>query len=275
MLPSSASLRSLMVAALFLLPTVAAAQSIAAHAPGASAPVVSDGARSAPSAEIWDTLTALRAQGKFQAALDRLDVLARRSPGHVGVLWRQALLYIDRGQFAPDSDAAIPFYRQAIAHADAALAADSTSAWAHLMKAMAEGRMSLHEGNRQRVRRSRAVKQHAERALALDSTLATAYHVRGRWYRNVADLNFIERAIVKTIYGGLPAATFEASARDLERATALESRSYHHLELAKTYLAMDRDAAAKRHLQAALTAAPSPLDPKYKPEAREMLREME
>ena len=55
----------------------------------------------------------------------------------------------------------------------------------------------------------------------LDPENEMAYHVRGRWHYGVADLNWIERAVVKTVYGGLPDASFEQAARDLEKARDL------------------------------------------------------
>jgi len=225
-------------------------------------------------AEHLKTISQLRSERQFREALDQLTRLADQYPQNVDLLWRQALLWTDLGKTAESNDEAIRAYKRAVEHAEAAIEADSTSAWAHLTNALAEGRLCLHLDRTERARHSKAVLHHANRALALDSTLATAYHVRGRWHRRIADLNFLERSIMETVYGDLPDASFEQSVRDLKRALSMESKSYHHLYLAKTYLAMDKEAAARTHLRTALTVSGSPLAPEYKEEAGLLLQEL-
>jgi tetratricopeptide (TPR) repeat protein len=167
------------------------------------------------------------------------------------------------------------YYEAALENAEAALAADSSDAHAHLARAIAEGRVALSAGTKERIRRSRAVKRHADRAIELDSTLAAAYHVRARWNREVADLGFFERTIVRTVYGGLPAASFEQSVRDFETAIRLEDKIVHHLELARTYMKMDREQEARDHLQTALSMnASDPDDPMHKSDARDLLDDL-
>lgn len=231
-----------------------------------------------PSADFPATFAAvdsLRSHGEFEAALDRLNQLPPSDEYQVEVLWRQALMLSDWGRRDRDSapaDTTRARHKRALALANSALARDSTSAWAHLAKALSAGRLTLHTNGSTRIKYSRAVKHHTDRAIDLDSTLAPAYHLRGRWCREVADLNFFKRAIVKTIYGGLPDASLAQAVRDLERATALESASYNHLQLAKTYLEMDRDSAARRELRRALHTSGSPFDAEHKEEARALLQ---
>lgn len=218
----------------------------------------------------------LRQAGAFDTALERLQTLRDEHGDRASILWRLSFTQVDRAKRLDEKDARSSLYENALTAANAALQVDSTNAHAHLAKAVAEGRIALDAGTRERVRRSRAVRRHADRAIALDSTLAGAFHVRGRWNREVADLGFFERAIVKTIYGGLPEASFEQAVRDFRRAIALEDRAFHHLELARTYLKMDRPSDARAELEAAL-AVPNqdPFDPRYKEEARRLLDDLE
>lgn len=259
-------LLSVLVPVLLFCPLTAGAQ------PSSPAPDRQE-TRSLP-AERLQSITELRSERRFRKALDKLTRLTERHPNNVELLWRQALIWTDLGKTAESPNKAIRAYRQAIEHAEAAVEVDSTNAWAHLINALAEGRLCLHLDRTERARHSQDVKAHVDRALALDSTLAPAYHVRGRWYRRIADLNFLERSIMEAVYGDLPAATFEQSVHDLKRALSMESKSYHHLHLAKTYLAMDKEAAAREHLRAALTASGSPLAPEYKQEAGLLLQEL-
>jgi tetratricopeptide (TPR) repeat protein len=218
----------------------------------------------------------LRQAGDFQDALSRLSALRDEYGDDVGILWRQSLTHVDVAKTIDDADAVAQRYRTALQRADAALAADTTNAHAHLAKAVSEGRIALDAGTRERVQRSRAVKEHADRAIELDDTLPGAFHARGRWNREVSDLNFFERAIVKTVYGGLPEASFEAAVEDFKRAIALENVRFHHLELAKTYLKMDREADAKAELQTVLELpAQEPFDDQYREEAQALLDDLD
>lgn len=219
----------------------------------------------------------LRTERAFRAALARLDELARAHSRTGGVLWRQSILWCDLGKEFEGASRSEAAYRRALSIAEEALEVDPENAWAHLAKALSAGRIAtLSNSNKESIQRSRAVKEHIDRALEVDSSLAAAYHVRGRWHREVADLNFVQRIIVKAVYGGLPAASIEQAVDDFQRAIELETRSYHHLELGKTYRKMGRTDAAREHLQTAVDAPwRDPFDPEYKQEARRLLLELE
>ncbi|WP_263785235.1 tetratricopeptide repeat protein [Salinibacter grassmerensis] len=218
----------------------------------------------------------LRQAGAFQAAQERLQSLREQHPERVPVLWRLVYTYTDLGRSTDDEDLRTQHYENALDAAKDGLATDSTSARAHLAMAVAQGRAALDAGTRERIERSRAVKRHADRALAIDSTLDGAYHTRGRWHREVEDIGFFQRAIVKTVYGGLPESSIDQAVRDFQRALELQNRIFHHLELGKTYLQMDRPDAARRELRAVLERpAEEPFDPAYKNEARRLLDDLE
>jgi len=221
------------------------------------------------------TVDSLRRAGAFQSAQECLQALRQQHPGRVAVLWRLVYTYADLGQSTEDEDVRAQYYKNALNVAEAGLAADSTRARAHLALAVAQGRAALDAGTRERIQRSRAVKRHADRALAIDSTLDGAYHTRGRWHREVEDLGFFQRAIVKTVYGGLPESSIDQAVRDFQRALELQDRIFHHLELGKTYLQMDRPDAARRELESVLDMpAEEPFDPRYKKEARRLLDDL-
>lgn len=218
----------------------------------------------------------LRQAGDFKTALNRLNTLRSQHRRSVDVLWRLVYTWTDLGQASDNKDERASFYESALDVAKMGLRADSTSARAHLAMAVAEGRAALNAGTRERIERSRAVKRHADRAIALDSTLAGAYHTRGRWHREVEDLGFFQRAIVKTVYGGLPNSSLQQAERDFKRAIALDDAVFHHLELAKTYRQMDRPQDARRELQIALDMpTEDPFDPEYKEEARKLLQDLD
>jgi uncharacterized protein HemY len=63
--------------------------------------------------------------------------------------------------------------------------------------------------------------------------------------------------------------------RDFETAIRLEDKIVHHLELARTYMKMDREQEARDHLQTALSMnASDPDDPMHKSDARDLLDDL-
>jgi len=232
----------------------------------------------AASSSLQDALTtvdSLRQAGEFQKVEDRLLTLRDQHPGQTAVLWRLSYTWSDLGMTADDTDQQTAYYEKALYAAKSALASDSTSAWAHFAMAVAQGRSALHAGTQERVRRSRAVKRHADRAIALDSTLSGAYHVRGRWHREVASLGFFQTTMVRAFYGGLPEASFQQAVRDFQRAIEFKNEAFHHLELGKTYLKMDRPTAAQKQFEIVLDMPPTdPFASSYRREARRLLDEL-
>lgn len=225
----------------------------------------------------FSTVDSLRTMGKFRAALARLDELSQQERNTVEVLWRQSILWADLGKEASSESRSLTFYRQALAVAEEALSADPSHGWAHASKALAAGRVaSLTNSTKKSVQLSRTVKKHADRAIQVDSTLAAAYYIRARWHCEVANLNLIQRMVVKTAYGGLPDASYDRAVRDFQEAIRLETRTYHHLELGKTYRQMgDRDAARRQFRIALSIPRADPFNPEYKREARKYLAKLD
>lgn len=216
--------------------------------------------------------------GQFQQALERLQTLKSEYPDNAEVLWRLSRTKVDIGEQLADTDEdrMEELYQDALTDAQEAVAADSMNANAHLAIAISAGRVGLISGTREKVRKSRMVKDHVDRAIELDSTLSAAYHVRGRWNYEVADLGFFARTIVKVVYGGLPDASFEAAVRNFKKSIELDDRVVDHLELGRTYLKLDQEERARQEFQTALKLPnKDPDDPEYKKEARKLLEEVD
>lgn len=219
-----------------------------------------------------DDVDRWRVEGAFRQAYAALNGLQQDHPNHPEVLWRLSRTEVDIGEQRTRDDERETFYREALTHAEEAIALDSTSARAYLAGAIAAGRVGLQAGTREKVRLSRTVKEYVDRAIALNPDLPAAYHVRARWHYEVASLGFFSRAVVRTVYGGLPDASYEAAVEDFERSIALDDRVVDRLELGRTYLAMDREDAARAQLEQALTLPnKDPDDPQYKEEVRALL----
>lgn len=232
------------------------------------------GATAQPAPEPFAAIDALRLEGAFDDALERLE--ARRTGGltdrvRAEVLWRIAWTMVDIGEQASGEDRQEELYREARAVAQEAVAADSANGAAHLALAIATGRTALLAGTRERIELSRSVKDHADLAIRLAPENDGAYHTRARWHFEVASLGFFERSIVKLVYGGLPDASYEQAVADFERALALDDRIVHRLELGRTLLEMGRDEAAREQLELVLRMpVEDPDDPAYKREAERL-----
>lgn len=238
-------------------------------APGVSA-------QSADSLQALGEVDRLRTNGEFRQALATLAGLRQKHPNSAEVLWRLARTKVDIGEQMKREDERERLYREALTNAEAAIAADSTNARAYLAAAIAAGRVGLMSGTREKVEMSRQVKQYVDRAIAINPDLPAAYHVRARWNYEVASLGFFSRTIVRAVYGGLPDASYEAAVENFQKSIELDERVVDHLELGRTYMAMDQEAKAREHLQRALEVPnKDPDDPEYKKEAQALLDELD
>lgn len=219
----------------------------------------------------------LRVEGELRETLTTLRSLQRDHPDNVDIQWRIAIIWVDLSTAADERHTRRSLAENALDAAEKALEMNSSNAWANLSRAVAAGQMArFAESTRDEVSHSRDIRTYAERALEIDSELALAYHLRARWHREVSKLGFVQRAVVSTVYGGLPSASMDQAIEDFERAIELEYRAFHHLELARTYVDVSRKDDARQELQRALDAPRTdPFDPRYKSEARDLLDEIQ
>ena len=201
------------------------------------------------------------------------DALAA-APGRFTVLHRLARVESMLAEDASGEDGR-RLVASAVEHAREAVKTAPDSAAGHLELAVALGRQALKEGPKTQLSLSREIKSEVDRALALDPSQGRAWHVRALWNRKLASLNFFERAVAKTVLGGVPrGATMENAVADLQKAVELEPAYVNHrLELGRTFMQLKRRDEARRELERAVALPPTgnPLDPKYQAEARELL----
>jgi hypothetical protein len=124
---------------------------------------------------------------------------------------------------------------------------------------------------------AREVGREARKAAELDPRDFAPFAVLGVLERELATLNPLLRGFASALFGGLPDASLERSAALLERSVRLgPAYVAPHLELARTYVEMDREEEARAELQRALAARPTErLDRVLQERARELLRELD
>lgn len=230
-----------------------------------------------PSDSIDARLEALedeRQTGEFMRIMQELEALAEQHPDHGGILWRLARTRTDVAEHMANAAQRKALCQKALSEAEKAVDLLPNSSNAHLVKAIAAGRLAIISGTRRQVELSRTVREYADQAIALDPENDLAYHVRGRWHYEVAGLGFFARRIVDLVYGGLPDASYEDAASDYRTALHLEERVVHHVELARTLLETGHPNQARTHLRRAIALPQQDVtDPHHKERARSLLQE--
>ena len=165
-------------------------------------------------------------------------------------LWKLARAHIDVGTCLPKNEQ-LQYYvfGEKLARRFVALHPDSADG--HFILAVALGRMAMHQGGKRKIQIAKEVKAEAERALRCNPEHDGAMHVLGRWNYELAELNFIERAVAKIVFGGLPTgASYEQAAQYFAQAIAHRSNApVHHLEYGRTLLRLNHVAEARKQLE--------------------------
>jgi len=215
---------------------------------------------------------ALAAEARFDSktALDLFLRLDAARPNDPLILQKLSRQYSDLTLDAPDVAEKKRLCTAALTYAQRAVALRPTDPVNVLSLAICYGKLATYADTRTKLEYSRHVREHAERALALDPAYDYAHHVLGRWHYEVASLGAATRFIVKLIYGGLPNASTAEAVRLLTRATELSPQlPSHRVELGFALLADGQRAAAKTAFEQALAL---PQKEKYDDEARRRAR---
>jgi tetratricopeptide (TPR) repeat protein len=143
---------------------------------------------------------------------------------------------------------------------------------AHFQLARALGKIALFKGIFKSSSLAKAVRKECLRALEIDSLHDGAWHILGRWHREVGKKPKILRVPM-----GLGAANKEDALAFMQKAVAINPENINHrLEMGNTYRRLKMLDLARREYEKCLELTPkSPLDEKYRDEAKKMLAEMD
>ncbi|HEU5169452.1 MAG TPA: tetratricopeptide repeat protein [Gemmatimonadales bacterium] len=223
----------------------------------------------------WEALDPGGALALFREAL-AVDSLAYEPN------WRAALALVTLGQETPDSVKSRHrdlLYLEAERLARRAVAADSLGADGWFMLGNAMGRAALTRPPQERLRLAREIRNAAIRAITLDRTHDGAYHLLGRWHAEIMRLPGIHRFFARRVLGArvFGEASWDEAIVNLERAVAFDStRIVHRLDLAGIYVDRKRYDEARALLETIATMPEREyLDPRYKEEAADLLRQIE
>lgn len=160
----------------------------------------------------------------------------------------------------------------AVEYAKRAAAIDPKDPDAQLAVAISYGKVQPYEGYRQRFDAVHVIKSAADKTLELDPHNDLGWHVLGRWYQGLAEVDPLHRALAQAL-GGLPPATYQDAATCFEKAIQLNpNRLMHYIALGKVYVEMGKKDEGCRLIQKGLAMQCTEKDdPQTKHEGEETL----
>ncbi|MEQ1860981.1 MAG: tetratricopeptide repeat protein [Chthoniobacteraceae bacterium] len=219
---------------------------------------------------------ALDAQLKTREALAVYLEAEKLQPADAALLHRIAKQYGESQNDVATKAEKKAFGEKALDYAKRAVAADPKNAKAQLALAISYGRLAAFLDNKTKIAYSRLVKEHVDRSIALDPKDDLAWHVRGAWEFELANLNAVLRAIAGLIYGSVPRASNEEAVRCFEKAIELNPRRVgNHVELGRALAELGQKDEARAALQKGLSLPDRQRDdPETKGRARAALAKL-
>lgn len=221
------------------------------------------------------------ARWEDQKALDEYLKALQVEPNNYEALWKAARGYVDVGDLVSgkgkEADSKrFDLYLKAEKCAEKAISVNPNDTWGHFFLSAALGKKVLLLGKKEQIDVSKKVKAEIDKAIELDPKNDLAYHALGRWHRRMAEIGGAKRAIGSLLYGSIPKGSFEESEKWLKKAVELKPDYInHHLELGRTYLAMDKkDLAAAEFKKCLELPESTSKDKNLKEEAREELEKL-
>ena len=207
---------------------------------------------------------------KFYLPAEKLD------PNNVRLLVRIAREYRHLMSDAKKASEKLQLGNTAVDYAERAVALAPNDPETQLALAISYGKRLPMQETKQQIATTRLIKIAADKVIALDPNNDLAWEVLGRWYRGLADIGPLKRALVQIRYGKLPSAEYEDAVRCFEKAIALNpNRLMHCIELGRTYAQMGRDEEARTFITKGLAMPETEKDdPETKNLGRQILKKL-
>jgi tetratricopeptide (TPR) repeat protein len=216
----------------------------------------------------------LYGQKKDAEALEAYLAAVQADPSSYEAAWKACRSMIDNGDLTDvkakgGEDKQKKFYKDSETYGRKAVALNPNDTWGHFYLSAALGKYALMLGKKEQIAMSREIKGLIEKAISLDAANDLAFHALGRWHRKIAEIGGAKRLFGSILYGSIPKGSYEESAQALQKAAELRPDYLnHHIELARTYMAMDKYKEAVVEYQKVIDMPGSTSkDPDYKKEA--------
>ena len=186
--------------------------------------------------ELFQKGVAMEKQLNEKKALFYYCEAQKIKPSDLSVLYTCSELFGRVGAREKKQDEKEKYFSSSLSFARMALKLHPQSDESNLAMSIAQGRIALSKSGKEKITAVKDIKLYAQRALNINPNNSKAWHVLGKWYFEVSNLNFLEKAAIKIIYGGLPDASFEKAVQAYEKAAVINPHFLlNYLELAKTY----------------------------------------
>lgn len=227
--------------------------------------------------EMVDQAMQLEKQMKDAAALSLYKDALKVQPDNLAALTGASEVSAREGNRTTDKEEKGRFYTDAKAYAEQALKLAPENADANYVMALAIGRIALASGAKEKVTASREVKRYAELAIKFNPQHAKAYYLLGKWNYEVANMNTLEKAAAKMLFGGMPEASLQEAIANYEKCRRFDpSYLTNYPELAKAYKENDELEKSIEVLRKAVTLRPIYQDDlNIKSTCKKMLEDLE
>jgi tetratricopeptide (TPR) repeat protein len=207
-------------------------------------------------------------------ALEEYLAAAQADPNNYEAAWKACRSLVDVGDLLDtkvkgNEEKQKQYYKDAQAYGRKAVALNPNDTWGHFELSAALGKYALMLGKKDQIAMSKEIKTHIDTAIELDPNNDLAYHALGRWQRRMAEIGGAQRFFGSIFFGSIPKGSFEEAVKALAKAAELKPEYInHHLELGRSYVAMDKYKEAAGEFQKCLDLpGTTAKDPDYKKEA--------
>ena len=145
----------------------------------------------------------LQIQYKETEALAVYEQIISADAENFEALCQASLLHSRMGERFADDSRKMDHFNFAKTYAMRAHQLDSTDARSNYAMALSLASLVMISGPKQRLALTNQVKTYLDNALLCDNTHADAWHLLGRWYFKMANLNFAEITAAKMLFGGV------------------------------------------------------------------------
>lgn len=216
-------------------------------------------------------------QMKEEDALEKFKAALKSDPNNYEAAWNASIMCSRIGNRQTDDTKKKEYFVIAKQYAVKALKLNPNDAESNYSMAVAMGRMALISGAKDKVAASRDIKNYADLAIKFNPDHAGAWHVLGKWNYEVANLNFAERAVANSLFGGIPDGDINKSIDCYNKAINLDQNDIlFYLDLANAYHNIESDAKAIDTLKKGLALKPRVKDDSnYLIQCKKLLEELQ
>lgn len=214
-------------------------------------------------------------QNHYQEALDVLDKYFDKSLPDIQ--WRQARAMYSYSKTIQSKEERDKMVRDSYNLIVDALKKDEKNFAIHKWMAIIMDANAELDGIRARLQQIETVKHHMNRAVELNPDDPTSWYLLGAFEFNMAELSWIQRKIVSTLFATPPNGDYAKALEYFQRAESKKSGFYstNWLMMGKCYIALKDNESGKRYLEkAANCTVLSEDDRKCKQEAETLLKKM-